>query len=347
MAELFQDFELNKSPWWEQVWRIAAGSVALHAVIVASVLYVPAFREALNIASVFSNTKYVDEDYNKTAIGERAVLINARDVFEYPPGYFSNPAVDPLAPQVIAVATPEPLPPPPPPVRQPRVKPTPVAVAAASPSPAASPQPSPGEDLTAGLNENMSKDEQNKKLNDIAAKNDIERPNEDVINKKPLKDWLAKAKEAKDKKEIDLTGQIEMTIEADRDTDGKLINAQVVSKKGDPKLQDLVKEFVAALSDSKALASMKDVKHIRLVVNLNDKEVIVRVSSEVESAERATTLANVYGAFLIVGKIQKKGQLEGTIYQNTKISTNGKEVVVNFTMPRKDVTDILMKLPTS
>ena len=243
------------------------------------------------------------------------------------------------------------VPPPPPPVRTPRVKPTPaeaLASASPSPSPVASPQATPtAADANAGLTENMSKDERDKKLNDIAARNNIERPNEDAINKKPLKDWLARAKEAKEKNEIDLSGQIEMTIEADKEADGRLINAVVTSKTGDPKLQELVKEFVAALSDSKALASLKDVKHIVLNVTLNDKEVVVKVSSEVESAERASTLANVYGVFLIGGRIQKRGQLEGTIYQNTRVSANGKAVEVRFTMPRKEATDILTKLSTS
>ncbi|HEX8177448.1 MAG TPA: hypothetical protein VF543_20330 [Pyrinomonadaceae bacterium] len=353
MAELFQNFEIHKSPWWERVWRVAAGSVVLHILLLAVVIYVPSVREAFNIASVFSGAKYVDEDYKKTVIGERAVLINAKDVFEYPPGYFSGPMVDQtqLPPQIIATATPVPLPPPPAPVRPPRVRPTPaeaLASASPSPSPAASPQATPSAaDANAGITENMSKDERDKKLNDIAAQNNIERPNEDAINKKPLKDWLAKAKEAKEKNEIDLTGQIEMTIEADKDADGKLINAVVTSKKGDPKLQELVKEFVAALSDSKALASLKDVKHIVLNVTLNDKEVVVKVSSEVESAERANTLANVYGVFLLGGRIQKRGQLEGTIYQNTRVSANGKAVEVRFTMPRKEATDILTKLSTS
>ena len=352
MAEIFQNYEINRSPWWERVWRVVTGSVVLHIILAACVLYVPAFREALNIASVFSSAKYVDRDYDKTVIGERAVMINPQDIFEYPPGYFYNPALEQaqLVPQMIP--TPVPVAPPPPlpaPMPQPKVKPTPVApVAAASPapSPGASPQASP-QDATAGLNENMTKEEREKKLNDIASKTGIERPNEDEINKKPLKDWLAKAKEAKDKNEIDLTGQIEMVIEADRAPDGKLTNAVVVSKKGDPKLQDLVKEFVAALSDSNALARLKDIKHIRLMVTLNDTEVIVRVTSEVDSPERASEMATGYNGLLFLGKQAKKGQTEEIIYRNTKVSANGKEVILNFTMPRKDVTDILTKLSTS
>ncbi|HKS29201.1 MAG TPA: hypothetical protein VJS44_15340 [Pyrinomonadaceae bacterium] len=347
MAELFQNFELHRSPWWQRVWRIAVGSVLLHTILVATVLYVPSLREAFNIASVFSEAKYVDEDYKKTIVGERAVLINAKDVFEYPPGYFSTPVVDQtLAPQVIATATPVPLPPPPPPVRQPKVKPTPAeAVAKASPSP--SPQATPSEDLTAGITESMSKEEQDKKLNDIAAKSGIERPNEDLINKKPLKDWLAMAKEKKDKNEINLQGVIEMTVEAEVGPDGKLLNPAVTSQSGDPKLQELVREFVSALGDSKALAFLKDIKKIKMVVSLNEKDVNVKVSSEVETTEKASKMAGGFNAMLFVGRIKKRGETEGIIYQNTKVSSNGKAVEVKFTMPRKEATDILTKLSTS
>lgn len=346
MAELFQDFEINRRPWWERVWRILAGSLVVHAVFIASVLFVPGVREAVNIASIFSKAKYVDKDYDKTVIGERAVLINP-NAFEYPPGYFLSPAEQQaqLAPQIIETAKPAPPPPPPPAPRIPRIKPKPVPVAAASPLP--SPQPSPSEDLTAGLNDNMSKEERDRKLNEIADKNKVERPDEDTINKKPLKDWLAKAKEAKEKNEFDVSQPIELIIEADRGPDGKLINAEVVSKKGDPKLEPYVKDFVAALSDSGALAFLKDVKHIRLKVNLTDTDVTVEVSSEVDSPDRASQIAKGYSLLLVGGRIAKKGQTEEIIYKNTKISADGKQIVVNFTMPRKDATEILTKLSTS
>jgi hypothetical protein len=353
VAEIFQNFEIHKSPWWERVWRIAAGSVVLHALLLAVVIYVPSVREAFNIASVFSGAKYVDEDYQRTVIGERAVLINTKDVFEYPPGYFSGPVVDQsqLPPQIIATATPIPLPPPPPPVRTPRVRPTPaeaLAAASPSPSPGASPKATPpAEDMTAGLTENMSREEQEKKLNDIAAKSGIERPNEDLINKKPLKDWLAHAKAMKDRNEINLQGVIEMTVEAEVGPDGKLINAVITSESGDPNLKELVREFVAALSDSKALAFLKDIKKIKLVVSLNEKEVNVNVSSEVESSEKASKMAGGFNAMLFVGRIKKRGETEGIIYQNTRVSANGKAVEVKFTMPRKEATDILTKLSTS
>jgi hypothetical protein len=354
VAELFQNFEINRLPWWQNVWRVAGASACLHAALVLAMLYIPSVREAFNIASVFSSAKYVDEAYNKTAIGERAVLINAKDVFEYPPGYFSNPVVDPtqLPPQIIATATPvplPPLPPPPRPARQPRVKPTPTADALASASPSPMPKPSPADELAAtGITESMSKDERDKKLDDIAAKNGVVRPNEDAINKRPLKDWLAKAKEAKDKNEFDVTKPIEMTVEADLGPDGKLVNAQIISLSGDEKLKPYVQDFFAALSDSRALTFLgADVKHIRMTVNLTDTNVTVQVSSEVESPDLASKKAKGYSLLLAGGRLIKKGQTEEIIYKNTKVSADGKQVVVNFTMPRKEATDILSKLSTS
>ncbi len=346
MAEIFQDYEINPKPWWERVWRVVSGSLAVHLVFIACVLYIPGLREAFNIASVFAGANYVDEDYDKTIIGDRATMINANDIFEYPPGYFNQGQVAQVEMPPVVVPTPVPVAPPPPQL-PPKVIPTPVPQPSASA--AASPQPSPGEDLTAGLNENMTKEEQDKRLNDIAAKNKIARPNEDTINKKPLKDWLAKAKEAKDKKEFDVSGPIEMVIEADLGPDGKLINPVITTKKGDPKLEAVVTDFVAALSDSRALGFLngQDVKHIRLSVNLTETEVTVRVASEVDSPDRASQIAKGYSVLLLGGRIAKKGQTEEVIYKNTKVSSNGKEVTVDFTMPRKEATEILAKLPTS
>lgn len=352
MAEIFQHYEIHKKPWWEGIWRVAAGSAVLHLLLAAVVLYVPAFREAFNIASVFSSAKYVDEAYDKTIIGQRAVLINAKDVFEYPPGYFANPAIDPmLAPQVVATATPvplPPLPPPPRPVRQPRVKPTPAeAVASASPSP--SPQASPVDEVAAtGITDKMTKEERDKKLDDIAAKNGVTRPNEDAINKRPLKDWLAKAKEAKDKNEFDVNKSIEMTAESEVGAEGKLIKPEIVAWSGDEKLKPYVEEFFSALSDSRALSFLgPDIKRVRVTVKLTDTNVTVELSSEVDSPDLASRKAKGYGLLLIGGRIAKKGQTEEIIYKNTKVSADGKQVVVNFTMPRKEATDILTKLSTS
>jgi hypothetical protein len=194
----------------------------------------------------------------------------------------------------------------------------------------------------------MTKEERDKKLDEIAARNGVERPNEDAINKRPLKDWLVNTKEAKEKNEFDVTQPIEMTIEADLGPEGKLIDAKIISLTGDQKLRPYVEGFFSALSDSRALTFLgPDVKRIRLTVKLTESDVTVEVSSDVGSPDLASKKAKGYNLLLVGGRFAKKGQTEEIIYKNTKVSADGKQVVVNFTMPRKEATDILAKLSTS
>ena len=110
MTELFENFEVNREPRWPIMSRLAVASLVLHAGLVAAAVYVPGVRSALNIAYMFSDARYVDEDYKRTEVGERAEIINLADEkFHYPEGYFAppeQPMFDPLAPQIIAQTQP-------------------------------------------------------------------------------------------------------------------------------------------------------------------------------------------------------------------------------------------------
>lgn len=335
--------------------RLAIGSLVLHAALVASAVYVPGVRDALNIAYMFSDAKYVDEDYNRTAVGERAQMIDvAHDKFQYPEGYFATGEVIPpemMAPQIITMSPPPapvyipPKKPEPSPSPTPQPSPTPEASPAASPSPATAAG-------TPGIDEAIAgktKEEAEKELNRIAAQNNVERPNEDAINKKPLKDWLARANELKVKGQLDLNQAIEMVIEAQLDEDGTLHDPVVVQKTGDPRLIEVAKELVAAIGDSKVLGFMKkDARKLRITVKLDQTEVVAKVESEVGSPERAKELMQGYNLLLVGGQIAKKGQDEEILYRSTSVSADGKQVVVNFKMPRATAGAMLSKhVPTS
>ncbi len=347
VAELLENFEINREPRWPILSRLAAASLVLHAALVASAIYVPGVRNALNIASIFSDTKYVDEDYNRTAVGERAQVIDlAHEKFQYPEGYFSTGAVepDPLAPQIIAQTQPMPVFVPPKPIPTPKPTPQPTPTPAASPTPQPSASPSgtatDGTEAAAG----KTKEEAEKDLNKIATEHNVERPNEDAINKKPLKDWLARANELKVKGQLDLNQTIEMVIEAQLDEDGTLHDPVVIQKTGDPRLIEVAKDLVAALGDSKVLGFMKkDARKLRITVKLDPNEVVAKVESEVGSAARAQELQDAYSKLLFFGQIARKGRDEEILYKNTKISTDGKQVIVNFKMPRADAGAMLSK----
>ena len=343
MAELFANFEVNRAPLWQRLTRLTVLSVVMHTLFFVAALYIPALREAFHLVDKASGAEYVDEEYEKSDIRDQAVMIDASEKLYYPQDYFN-------APQAAAVAAPEPVI-----MEQPRPlpisTPTPTPIPTPTPTPEASPSPQPsattanandGEKVTDGTKSEADKE---KELDDLAAKTGVVRPQEGKINKRPLKDWLAKANELKVKGELDLSGMVEVEIVAQRDEKGKLHNAQVIRKTGDPILVEVAKELVAAINDSNILYFLEGTGGgtVRFLVKLDAAQVTASVESEVESAERAKQMASGYGLLLLTGKVARSGKDEAIIYENTKIAARGKQIVVNFSMSRQTAGDMLKK----
>jgi hypothetical protein len=336
MAELFTDFEVNKTPRWRRLLRLTSVSFVLHTLFFAAIIYVPVLREAFHLAGNFSGAEYVDEDYEKINIRE-AVMINAGGKFQYPPGYFNDQFNNP-APEIIEQPTPLPTP---------RPTPIPTPTPSPSPSPSPSPQttgsPATGDTTVAGT---TTEDGADKDLDKVAEQNKVKRPK--TINKRPFVDLLVKYNELKDKGELDLSGPVEMTIEADRNADGTLRNVVVIRKSGDPKLIQATKDFIAALSASGALDFLEGTDHLILTLKLDAAAVSVSASTEAASDAEARQKALGYNALLFTGALLKSGRDEGTIMKNTKVTASGKQITISFNLPRAAIGDMLKKqIPAS
>src|SRR5688572_10501482 len=150
MSQLFDTFEVNRVPRWPLMSRLVALSVVVHGLFLVAVVYVPSLRGLLNLASAMSGIEFVNQDYDKTLLGQRATIIQLgpHEKLYYPPDYFGAPEVaeTTLDPTMVQPAAP---PPPPVPVYRPRrvrtprpaPTPTPEEVAGATPTPEASPTP--------------------------------------------------------------------------------------------------------------------------------------------------------------------------------------------------------------
>src|SRR5215203_3918008 len=86
--DLFQRFEVNREPRWHVLAKLAGASLVLHLVFVWMVIYVPAFRDTLNIAALITSTKFVEKDYEATQIGDDVQMVQWSEKFRYPEGYF-------------------------------------------------------------------------------------------------------------------------------------------------------------------------------------------------------------------------------------------------------------------
>ncbi|HEX8456284.1 MAG TPA: hypothetical protein VF656_03100 [Pyrinomonadaceae bacterium] len=345
MAEIFQTHRrLNRDTRTAPMLRLLGISVVVHALFLAAVVYVPIVRDAFSLASTLSGLRFVEEDYTKTAVGQRAdVMLNFADnKLYYPPGYFSSQTDVPMpdAPQFVETVRPQPIPTP----RPVKVKPTPTP----------EPSPSPTDDATAKNAGDKTGDpdasptpgatpQSAEEAERIAKEANVEKL--PTINTKPFTDLLKHGKEMRDAGEIDLSGTLEMEFEGDRQEDGRLTNVEVTgAAASNPKLVQLAKDFIAAISDSKVLAALKGTRHLKMRVKLDDKEVAVRVLTEMASADEAASMSNGYNSLLWIGAQSKKGKEEEAIFKSVQIASEAKQIILTFNMPRKDAGDLLSKM---
>src|SRR4026207_404441 len=112
MTELFEKFEVNRESRAAVLLRLVGASLVLHLLLMWMVIYVPAVRDTVNIAALIASTKWVDQDYTATQIGDDVQIVQL-EKFRYPDGYFAldnqefaNPGVaaanDPFAPKIIS-----------------------------------------------------------------------------------------------------------------------------------------------------------------------------------------------------------------------------------------------------
>ncbi|HEY8185354.1 MAG TPA: hypothetical protein VIF64_04770 [Pyrinomonadaceae bacterium] len=359
MAELFANFEVNRESRWPIILKLLAGSLVLHSLAAACVLFIPGVRDAFNLATLIADTKFVEKDYEKTEIGDEVQLVEmASNKFHYPEGYFAPetqlgtlPQPTPVTPQFIAQAQPpitiQPeLAPSPSPTPSPSATPSPSPVVTASPSTVVAegkPGPPPAQSPT------LNADEAQTELDKTAAKNNLDLPKENEINKKAMKDFAIYALDLKNKGKLDLNQPFEIVIEAELDENGKLKDAKFTKKAGDPNLVDLFGRMVSALNDSGFLIYLQPVdkdnpgSKIVFTIKQGETEVLATVESETSSVDSARLLAKGFNAALTLGAQSRAGKDEEVLLRNTSAEPVGKKIVFNFTMPRQAVVDLIKK----
>jgi hypothetical protein len=360
MAELFADFEVNRERWWAMILKLLGGSLALHLLAVACVLYVPGVRDAFNIALLLADTSFVDKPYEQTEIGDDIQFVElGGEKFRYPDGYWA------------LESQPGELIPPPPPASNFIAQAPPAGPALPEPSPSITPSPSPSATPSASaetttspaqtvaqtntspsptpVGQKMTPEQAQAELEKTAAKNNLELPKEGEINKKALKDFAAYANDLKNQGKLDLNKPFEIVIEAELDADGKLKDPKFTKKEGDPNLVDLFGRMVAALNDSGFLVYLKPIDKdnpgtkVIFTIKQGESEVLASVESETSSDDSARLLAKGFNAALTIGAESRAGKDEEVLLRNTSASPNGKKIIFNFTMPRQAVVDLIKK----
>lgn len=360
MAQLFENFEVNGDRRWGVVLtKLIGASLVLHLGLLALMIYVPAVRDTVNIAALIANARFVDKNYQATQIADEVQVVQL-EKFRYPDGYFAlenqiatgqpvaGATPDPFAPKIISQASQQRD------IPDPAASPSPAPNASASPaaSPAASSSPAEIAQATASPSPGqtpLTPEEAQKKLEETAAQNDVTLPDETEINKKPLKDFAAHANDLKNQGKLDLSKPFEVVIEATLDENGKLKGARVADKAGDENLVNMFREMVAALNDSGFLIFLKPINQdnpgasVKITIKQGEQQILASVETESSSSGNAERLAKTLNTLLVFGARSRDGKDEAELMKNTSAAPDGKRVVVNFSMPRQTVLDMIKK----
>lgn len=355
MAELFEKFEVNRDPRWKVLARLVAASLVLHLGLLWLTIYVPSVRDTLNIAALIATTEFVEKDYEATQIADDVQLVQLDQKFRYPAGYFTpdgkvaaefppQPTPSPPAPQIIAQAgAPTPI--------ETEVLPSPSPEPSASPTPSPAPSASPSAAVAEAspASSPLTPEEAQKQLEKTAEQNNVPLPDENQINKKVLKDFAAYANDLKNQGKLDLNKPFEIVIEAELDEQGKLKNPRFTKKEGDENLVDVFGKMIAALNDSGFLTYLQLISKdnpgaiVKITVKQGEQDVLASVESEASSPQRAEYFARALNNLLFFGAGARAGKDEEVLMKNTNATPDGKKVVVNFSMPRQSVVDMIKK----
>jgi hypothetical protein len=176
------------------------------------------------------------------------------------------------------------------------------------------------------------------------AKPESAKPASTKVDIGPIRAFIARAKTLNDAGKLDLSKPQTITVEGDRQTDGTLTNVEITGESAaNPEFRRVADDFVASVNQSHALKFLDEVSRMRMVFTLDGERFRAETASDTPSAERADSMARGYRMMLNFGRMAKRGTDDAAIMSGMKISSSGKQLVMNLDMPREQMGNILLR----
>lgn len=164
------------------------------------------------------------------------------------------------------------------------------------------------------------------------------------VNMGPIKAFLSRAKRANDQGKLDLSKPQTITVEGDRQADGTLTNVSITGESAsNSELRKVAGDFVSSLNESRALAFLTDVSHVRMNFALDAARFRTETTSDAPSETRAAEMARGYRMLVNAGRLMRRGTDEGAVLNNMKVSSSGKQLLMNLDMPREQLGNLLLR----
>lgn len=160
----------------------------------------------------------------------------------------------------------------------------------------------------------------------------------------PIRAFITRAKTLSDQGKLDLSKPQTITVEGDRQADGTLTSVEITGESAsNPEFRRIADDFVASVNQSHALKFLEDVSRMRMVFTLDGERFKAETASDTPSAERAETMARGYRMMLNFGRMAKRGTDDAALMSGMKVSSSGKQLVMNLDMPREQMGNLLLR----
>jgi hypothetical protein len=164
------------------------------------------------------------------------------------------------------------------------------------------------------------------------------------VNMGPIKAFLTRSKRLNAQGKLDLSKPQTITVEGDRQTDGTLTNVSITGESAsNAEFRKVAEDFVTSLNESRALAFLNDVSHVRMNFALDAERFRAETASDAPSDVRAAEMARGYRMLVNAGRLVRRGTDEGAVLNNMKVSSSGKQLLMNLDMPREQLGNILLR----
>ena len=164
------------------------------------------------------------------------------------------------------------------------------------------------------------------------------------VNVKPIKAFLARSKQLHEQGKLDLSKPQTLVVEGDRREDGTLTGVQITGESAaDPTLRAVAQDFVSSVNESHTLAFLSDVSRVRMTFTLDGERFKALTASDTPSEQRAEEMARTYRMLVNAGRLVKRGTDEGAVLSGMKVSSSGKQLLMNLDMPREQMGNILLR----
>jgi hypothetical protein len=168
-----------------------------------------------------------------------------------------------------------------------------------------------------------------------------------VVNTMPWTDLAQRGKELFDQGRLGPDTRLDVTARGERADDGTLKPETVVLKwtaATDETTASLAQQFFTALSQSKALGALEGAKDVSVRLRLDETNASFSITAGMPSDERAKQLSEGYGMLVRLATTQKKGTLEGELYEAVRFASDGRLFTFAFEMPKERLCGIVTEM---